>query len=279
MIKAEIIKDSITSTFDETLKPQNQSRITTWVLKYPRFIHSELMTHRVLSRNAASSRAIPITRMIKDVINEPAAPEFWGANQKGMQASVELKGIKLKLAKFFWFKARYAAIVVAWTMNKLGLHKQIANRILEPWAHMTVLVTATNMENFFKLRAHKDAQPEFQKLAYEMLKIYNASVPAILNPGEWHIPFDSKMEGFALSDKLRVATARCARVSYLTHDGTIDKNKDIELHNRLSESGHWSPFEHCAKSAPGTNSGNFTGWIQYRKLFSNENASDPRVLK
>jgi len=277
MIKAEIIKDSVTAIYDESLKPKEASRITTWVLTYPRFIHAEFMTHRVFSRNAASSRAIPISKMIKAVIKEPAAPVYWGANQKGMQAATELKGIKRWLSEKVWYASRYLAVAIAYTMYKLGLHKQIANRVLEPWSHMTVIATVTDMGNFFKLRAHRDAQPEFQELAYKMLEAYNKSVPQILTPGEWHIPFDEKLDQFTEADKIRIATARCARVSYLTFDGKINYEEDLKLHNRLSESGHWSPFEHCAMAQPGKRFGNFVGWKQYRKFFSNENASDPRI--
>jgi thymidylate synthase ThyX len=294
VIKADILLDSINSS---------GNRITTWLLTYNRFIHSELNTHRSFSRNASSSRAIPLKKMIEAVKNDPAMPVFWGKNQSGMQASVELDntttselrsvlnfdGITgahlevspLTAAKIDWLDARDKAVEVAERLEKLGLHKQLSSRLLEPFAHITVVLTATDMENFFSLRAREAAQPEFQKLAYLMLGAYNASKPTPLATGEWHIPFGDRMpDGLSPSEKLKVATARCARTSYLTFDGEINVQKDFELHDQLAASGHWSPFEHCAKALWSDNSsGNFRGWEQYRKQFFDENRKDERVVK
>lgn len=136
---------------------------------------------------------------------------------------------------------------------------------------VTVLVTATEWQNFFKLRCHPDAQPEMQKLAYEMRDAMEASVPAFLNPGEWHIPFGDKCEGLSNEERLKVATARAARVSYQTFDGQINYQKDFDLHDSLAASGHWSPFEHTAVALKGdVDIGNFRGWKQYRKFFQGE---------
>ncbi len=272
MIKAEIIADS------ENLCG---NRITTWILTYPRFIHSEFMTHRVFSRNAASSRAIPITKMISSVKDNPAMPEYWGKNQKGMQASEELSVEEQEKAKAIWLDARDAAIGYVLQLSDIPAHKQIANRLLEPWFHITVLATATDYENFFALRAHKDAQPEFQKLAYTMLELYNSQKPALIKPGEWHVPFaDKHCEGMSLEEKLKVCTARAARTSYLTFDGKIDPKEDFRLHDMLMEGGHWSPFEHAAQALDEPiYVGNFKGWKQYRKTFSAEYRTDPRVKK
>lgn len=269
MITAEIIKDSVNS---------RKNRLTSWVLTYPRFIHSELMTHRMFSRNAASSRAIPIKKMLAAVRDNPAKPEFWGANQKGMQAATEVSPEVRDECENVWIDARDKMIEAVEELERLGLHKQISNRLLEPWAHMTVILTASEFENFFALRAHPDAQPEFQKLAYLMLERYRQSVPKLLQPGEWHIPFDEKMPDVPFETKLKIAVARCARVSYLTFDGEINVKDDIELHDRLKLSGHWSPFEHVAYAAPGTPQvGNFIGWVQYRKQWAGENRRDFRV--
>jgi hypothetical protein len=239
--------------------------------------------------------------MIEAVKTNPALPVWWGKNQSGMQANEELDNIDKVYgqtvspigtvsssthtakdeAQRLWLEARDKAIVSAELMEKLGLHKQIAGRILEPWGHITVIASATEYENFFSLRAHKDAQPEFQKLAYEMLGLYNAHTPTLLSAGEWHIPFGDRMpEGIRHDQKLKIATARCARTSYLTFDGDIDPQKDYQLHDQLASSGHWSPFEHCAKADWADNhSGNFKGWIQYRKQFFGENRKDERVTK
>ena len=263
MIKADIIADSI--------NPYG-NRIVSWILTYPRFIHAEFLTHRLLSKNASSSRAIPIEKAIALVKENPSAPEFWGANQKGMQAAKELDNPEI--AKAEWLNCRDEAIQMAERLLKLGLHKQIANRVIEPFSHITVMATATEYDNFFALRAHPDAQPEFQVLAYRMLNKYLKNTPVNKALGDWHIPFGDKMpDGLTLQQQLMVATARSARLSYLTFDGLCNIENDFILHNRLMDSGHWSPFEHCAQATDPfylTDTGNFRGWLPYRKTFKNE---------
>jgi len=241
------------------------------------------MTHRDKSRNAASSRAIPVSKMLNMVITEPAGPVFWGMNQKGMQASRELPTHRRVLAKLLWKASSLTQVGFAWLMSKLGVHKQIANRLIEPFAHMTVVISATEWGNFFNLRAHKDAQPEFQALAYEMLEAYVLSRPKVLQPGEWHLPFADRYigEGLDHASLLKICTARCARVSYMNFEGDIDHNKDYRLHDDLLASGHMSPFEHAARAeAEPTQSGNFVGFTQYRKLIPGENRRefDPLAL-
>ncbi len=262
MITAKIIADSINP---------NGKRIISWVLKYPRFIHAEFMTHRAFSRNAASSRAIPFEKMAQAIFDEPAMPEYWGANQAGMQAGAEIAeagAVKITWRGAAWEASRWAQRLHA----EHGLHKQIANRVLEPFSHITVLATATQHTNFFALRAHPDAQPEFQILAYRMLHEYLNSVSVKMDWGQWHIPFGDQMpEGLPETARLMVATARAARISYLNFDGVIDVEKDLELHNKLKSSGHWSPFEHCAQADDYVEPSNFRGWTQYRKFFHDEN--------
>ena len=138
-------------------------------LQYPRFIHSEFMTHRAFSRSASSSRAIPITKLIQDAIDNHAYPVHFGAHQKGMQAEKEVANTKEAMR--LWLLARDDAVRNARIMNDMGLHKQVVNRILEPFTHINVIVTSTQWDNFFELRAHKDAQPEIQSLAVEMKRV------------------------------------------------------------------------------------------------------------
>lgn len=183
-----------------------------------------------------------------------------------------------------WLEARDYAVGIARDLIHLGTHKQIVNRILEPWMWITVLVSSTEYNNFFNLRCHKDAQPEIAKIAYIMLEEYNKSEPTILFSGDWHLPLmpdlnEFTKEGSLTIDNLKkISVGRCARVSYLTHDGKRDPQADIDLHdNRLlhpsnpDDPDHMSPFEHVAMASPGEKSGNFTGWHQYRKDFPNEN--------
>lgn len=266
MFQANIILDS--------LAPSN-CRLTTFTLTYPRFIHAEFMTHRVFSRNASSSRAIPVSKMIEEIKKNYVEPEFWGKNQKGMQAEQELNGAEITMARSIWLKQRDGAIEAAQALADLGCHKQITNRILEPFMNITVICTATDYDNFFSLRCHPDAQPEIQKLAFMMRDALENSTPKKLQTSEWHIPFIQPDEQHMdLEVKKKISVARCARVSYLTHDGKRDIEKDLELYERLitgSGKGHWSPTEHVAMAIDQpTRSGNFTGWVQYRKFFAQE---------
>lgn len=264
MIKAEILLDSVS---------QSGSRLTTFILTYPRFIHSELMTHRVFSRNAASSRAIPVKKMIEDIRKEPAMPIYWGKNQSGMQAAEELDSESIEKAKAVWIEACEDAIGHAEKLMAIGLHKQIANRILEPWFHMRTIVTASEWDNFYGLRRHKDAQPEFKALADLMGAAHASHAPVVKFREEWHLPFVRDDEWWMDLDLLKkISVARCCRVSYLNVDGSSpDIEKDINLHKKLVESGHMSPLEHAAMC---TNDnvfyGNFKSWKQYRKFVPNE---------
>jgi thymidylate synthase ThyX len=263
--EVEIIADSIA---------ESGKRLTTMQVTYPRFVHSELMTHRQFSRNAASSRAIPIERILQQVKEDPAGPVWWGKNQSGMQAKEELTGVMLGVAQARWLQARDEAVHQVVLLAGTGLHKQIVNRILEPWMWMTVVVSATEWGNFFGLRCHPDAQPEIQKAAYMMRDAYATSVPENRAVGEYHLPYIEESERSELSTDtlVKVSVARCARVSYLRQGEVREIDKDIELHDRLCSSGHWSPFEHIASASEFSDArfGNFTGWHQYRKEFLNE---------
>lgn len=264
-ITAKIIADSI--------NPQGV-RLTTFIVKYPRFIHSEIMTHREFSRNAASSRAIPFKKLSQRVLEEPAMPEIWGTNAKGMQAAGRLEGAAAERAAVAWLELRDSMVKNAeFIFEEYGLHKQLVNRLIETWMHITVIITATAYDNFFALRAHPDAQPEFQVLAYRMLDPYLTSTPRRLDYGSWHLPFGERLEGLDTETALKVVTARAARLSYLTFDGNASVEDDCRLHDQLKTSGHWSPFEHAAMATdtivPRSNLG--PGWLQYRKQFIGEN--------
>jgi thymidylate synthase ThyX len=257
-------------------------RLTTMEARYPRFIHSELLTHRVFSRNSSSSRAVPIRKMIDAVRSDPAMPVWWGRNQAGMQALEEIGDDARALAQTEWQRALEDALAHAERLaqSDINLHKQLVNRILEPFAWITVIITATEWANFFTQRTHEDAQPELKHLATLMLAEYRASAPRALASGEWHTPLILADEETALplEERLQISVARSARVSYLTHDGSRDHAKDVELYERLvggGANGHWSPFEHVATPlASGSEwSGNFRGWQQYRKRFAEEHAS------
>lgn len=264
MIEAKIIADSI---------GPNRARITTFQLKYHRFIHDEFMTHRCFSRNASSQRAIPCHNALLEVANTPALPIYWGKNKKGMQATEELDWKDKQKAIGFFLNLKNKAVDTARLLSTLGLHKQTTSRLLMPWTWIHVVATATDLDGFFWLRCHKDAQPEMQALAVKMARAYRDSTPREVEANDWHLPYIKESDTIAPRDILPlISAARCARVSYKKHDGdnpSIDD--DLMLSNTLIRSGHLTPFEHqaCASEHP-IRSGNLTGWIQYRKRLPND---------
>lgn len=284
MISAKIVADSV---------GPNGKRITTFVLTYPRFIHSEFMTHRMVSKNAASSRAIPCKKMRAMVLSEPAMPVSFSQNKAGMQAAGDIAPWKQTLATGLWKTAGFMMCGFHWALEKLGVHKQHTNRVLEPWLHMTVVATATDWDNFFGLRMHPMAQPEFQELAKTMWAIYSTNEPQKLKQGMWHLPFVTlqdlvELKKFfaidclqdspdAILAAIKMSVARCARVSFLNEGKLSSRAEDEKMYVRLLGSMpiHASPAEHQALAlseydADG-GSGNLRGWTQYRKTLENEN--------
>lgn len=276
-ITSKIIADSINNI---------GTRITTFELEYPRIIHSEFMTHRVFSRNAASSRAIPIKSVIEQVKTNPAMPFKFGKNQPGMQAKENLEGLDLETAKALWLSARDQAVAHAEVLADMGLHKQVVNRILEPFQHIKVVMTTTEYENWKWLRLHVDADPTIYELARVMEESMQGSVPQLLNDGAWHTPYvesrvingvqkyfsDSELQNeIDLEGALMVSSSCSAQVSYRKNDNSIEKAKMV--YDRLvnSEPVHASPLEHCAMAkCVLQQSGNFSGgWLQYRQLIKN----------
>lgn len=252
--------------------------IATFQLSYWRAVHAEVMTHRVFSRNASSSRAVPVKKILAQVWSNPVQPFHWGQNQSGMQAKDELTGIRLWAVKKLWNGLAKTTCAFVWAMSQLGLHKQVANRPLEAFQEIHVVLTATDLENFFELRCHEDAQPEIYALAMSMRNALESSVARVLKPGEWHLPYVTEQERATLPVEVlkKVSAARCCRVSYLKHDGTVaDVETDLRLCDRLvgSRPLHASPFEHQATPdklnfgiwANPKAHGNLTGWCQHRK--------------
>ena len=312
-IDATIIADS---------KNEHGQRITSFICTFPRIVLAEFNTHRMLSRNSASSRAVPFNKMLKQIKERPFIPIKWMKDHKGMQGNEYFTSddkIANENGKFpapymlekQWLKARDSAILRAKKLSHDGLTKQIVNRLLEPFKWHTVICTATDYQNFFALRAHEAAEIHIQKLAFMMLEEYNNSEPKQLKAGQWHIPFGDSFDQERLDQafeyhygfdadwsqediehmfeklEVKIATARCARVSYENFEGGDDYQKDIDLHDRLASMGHMSPMEHCGRSMSreeylsygietpkGGENGwckNFHGFVQYRSLFENEN--------
>jgi thymidylate synthase ThyX len=247
----------------------NGIAIATFILEYPRIIHSELMTHRVFSRNSASSRAIPTKAVIQDIRNNPADIVWWGKNMTGMQAKEELSGWRLKAAKILHVLGRESAILISRLQLAVGLHKQIANRRLETYQNIRVVVTSTEWNNFFALRNHPDAQPEFQLLASMMYSVMTSSNPQPLKPGEWHIPYleihsqpngdtvygvwqdddqgiNLRFKEFSLEAALKISASMAAQESYRKSDPSLAKAEAIWERLVGSMPVHASPTEHQA---------------------------------
>lgn len=289
---AKIILDSV---------GPNGARATTFELTIPRMVLAELNTHRALSKNAASSRAIPVKTLMDRIMNDPAMPVFWGRNQKGMQASEELAGEDQERARKLWLRLRDVAVAGALELGDpegIDLHKQLANRVAEPWMFTTDIVTATEWGNVWGLRVDPAAQPEFERAMHMAYDAYDASEPRILKAGEWHLPYVSgaqydeaelKKAGFSDEELCLISVGRCARVSFLTHDGKRDPKADIALaRERLIPSGHMSPTEHPLQAMSKEEwtqyasklardwiydripVGNVWGFRQYRKTIHNE---------
>ena len=206
---------------------------------------------------------------------DPVIPIHFGAKKKGMQSGEEIEPEKKEKAKNHWLQAFSVVVAAARNMNDLGLHKQVPNRMVEPWFYINVVLSATDFDNFFALRIHRDAQPEMQKLAVMMARSYRDSQPTVLTEGGWHLPYVSLDEKHLYPPHLqqKMSTARCCRVSYLTLEGKPpDVEKDIALHDQLIADKHFSPTEHLAEahSDPDFRSGNFRGWKQYRQTLTDQ---------
>lgn len=317
-ISAKVIADSIS---------EEGKSLTTIRCRYPKWIHAEGRTHRMLcmteieypddydeqvytweelktpspmadrnlSRNAASSRAIPVRRLIEDIYRDPAVPIFWGSKQPGMQAGAELEGEALIYAKERWRHAMEDAIAHARRLDDLGCAKQIVNRILEPFMHIDTLFTATEWSNFFTLRIHEAAEPHIRLLAECMKQAMDESTPKLLLHDEWHLPYVSDEEreehrGLMIdpiSPLIKLSVARCAHLSYETVEGTpLGKEQAERIYDKLlgSQPVHASPAEHQAtpdrSSSRGplrvrqwerpSRHGNFVGWLQFRKMIPGE---------
>jgi thymidylate synthase ThyX len=273
-------------------------RLTTMEVQCHRFVLAEFNTHRKFSRNSASSRAIPVAKQIARVIENPAFPLEWRAEQKGMQGGDIIEPVDDIVRQ--WEMAAQFAASSADVLSSLGVHKSIVNRLLEPFMWHKIIVSSTEWENFFSQRCSPLAQPEIRAVAEHMRDALNNSVPQQLRLDQWHAPYfdwdgddayelddwlDNNMPGYQTlrhtnperrvqvfkSHAARVSAARCARVSYLTHDGQRSIDKDIELYRRLRGANppHWSPMEHPAQpryfvDVPPI--GNFDGWIQMREM-------------
>ncbi len=272
-VYAQVIADSIS--------PEGV-RLTTLEVQCHRFVLSEFNTHRVFSRNSASSRAIPVRKQLQYLRDAPAVPLSFPQEKAGMQGGDELDADLVEEARAEWLVARDAAIASAEKLVALGVHKSIVNRLLEPFMWHRIIVSSTRWDGFFAQRISPNAQPEINAVASRMHEALETSTPDDVEASTgWHTPYiddvtdDHIREAVGSSEdaywelRREISAARCARVSYLTHTGIRDIEADRELYQKLvsAEPPHWSPLEHVATpGAHPTTVSNFDGWTQLRQI-------------
>lgn len=254
-------------------------RLTTFEITFPRFILAELNTHRMLSRNSASSRAIPTEKQIEKVMAEPFVPDF-NRRVTGMGVGEALSERDNRRMQAKWLAARESAVKAA--QQFLEVDKSRANRLLEPFMWHTAIVSATEWENFYNLRDHPAAQPEFRKIAGMMRVTQAAHDAKQLDWGEWHLPlvYDEDLEDVPYEKfPAEVSAGRCARVSYDRQHDDDHPQDAAERWRKLANCGHWSPGEHPARAvdlyeykeaSPEKFYGNFKGFVQLRKHYPGE---------
>lgn len=282
--------------------------------RFPRKVLAEVVTHRKcrdafgefeltssdraatedVSKNSASSRAIPVKRMIEAVMTDPYVPEKFSRAGPGMQAAGYLDGAaEHNEAVGAWLMARNAAVRHAQELLDIGVHKQDANRLLEPFAWITQVLTADRVgwNNFFALRCDAAAEPAFQRIARMIYLLYRRSKPESLGYGQWHLPFVPRAERALFSwfppgrvpaesipDPIQFSAARCAWVSYENHDrdGTPQQMKRTFARLVAATPKHASPLEAqgtpwpAASHMPDWAVSNLRGWLQARKLIEGE---------
>ncbi len=262
LTRALMIADSIND---------NGVRLCTLEVKMHPSAVEHFLTHRAFARNGASKRAIPLRKQIQAVLDEPVYPLHYGSEQPGMVSGEELSESERDYVYGWWDNARSAAIAAASEVGRIGLHKEAASRVLAPFVWRTYVVSATDWQGFFSQRLDRHAQYEIRRVAEEIRNAMADSKPRDLLPGQWHLPYvnqedrrEADRRGF---DIRKISTARCARVSYLTHNGVRDLDVDVALtEDKLQPNRHWSPFEHVATPAVTQVRGCFRGWRQYRHL-------------
>lgn len=260
-IKAKIVCDSISP---------NGDRLTTIECVFPRYILPEVLTHRMISKSAQSSRAIPISKRIEEVRENPYIPIHWGQNKAGMVAEIEVSDETKDEAESVWREAALAAADYAHYLGQLKIHKQVASRILEPFLWQTNVMSSTSFgwDNLIKLRAHPDAQTEFQELAVSIRHELNNSRPKYIEYGQMHLPYitQSELDNHGIYKCQKASVARVARTSY-GNQGGWDIEKDLELEKRLfsADPKHDAPYEMPACPTVDKNiKGNYNGWLQLR---------------
>lgn len=279
-----VIADSVAPTGE---------RATTFEMILWRPMLPENNTYKMTSRNAASSRAIPLRRKtgspgVLDLIEQhPAGPLKWGAEKPGMQSGDELVNGSLSAAKVEWDLAREDAIRHAERMSSIGVHKSIINRLLEPFMWVRLVQTSTDWANMIAQRSNyktDEAQAEIAVMADSVADLLDYHTPNPLSPGVWHLPYllPEERDELTLDEARAVSAARCARTSYLTFERKICTDDDVRLFEKLraAEPGHFSPMEHQATPLGRLDRplGNLVGYRQFRHVIEDELAHESRQI-
>lgn len=268
-MQVKVIEDSIS---------KEGKRITTFELIYPRFIHAEMLRHRVFSRTVESSRAKPIKKNLDEVRINPVLPRHLTINEPGMVGTKEITDYEAKdnIYDSLAMLANMTVTAIEYLEQEYHLHKQVLNRYLEPFLNTKEVVTSTEWDNFFTLRLAPDAEPHIQELAALMKKGLEQSIPKLVKENGVHLPYVTEEEKskYPINTLMKISSARCARCSYKLYDGTTDVEKDLILYEKLRKGKHLSPMEHVAIAdykdyeknwANPEYHGNFVGWCQHRK--------------
>lgn len=268
-MQVKVIADSIS---------KEGKRITTFELIYPRFIHAEMLRHRVFSRTVESSRAKPIKKNLDEVRINPVLPRHLTLNEPGMVGTKEITDFNKKedIYDSLAMLAHMTVTAIEFLEQEYHLHKQVLNRYLEPFLNTKEVVTSTEWDNFFTLRLAPDAEPHIQELAALMKKGLEQSIPKLVKTNGVHLPYviEEEKSKYPINTLMKISSARCARCSYKLYDGTTNVEKDLALYEKLRKGKHLSPMEHVAiadyKDYEGNWAnpeyhGNFVGWCQHRK--------------
>lgn len=250
--KVSIVKDSV-NIFG--------NRLTTYEIETYRYIWAEVLTHKMLSKNAQSSRAVPVNSVLSINQSIPVEPIVWGKNKAGMSATESLVGFRMFCSKGVWKAAAKFSFLASKTLSKLGLHKQWSNRLTEPYSRIKVVISGTEWDNFEWLRDDPEAaQPEIVDLARKIKELKAESIPFLLRPGEAHVPyvttirqdeegdlqyFDVNGEVITLSRALKISASCLAQISYRKLDCTLEKAMRVYKQLFDGTKPHYSPTEHA----------------------------------
>lgn len=218
------------------------SRLTTFRLEFPTQILKEVNTHTILSRNASSSRAIPVKTKLEYLYgnaDKGIAPQFYrpmsvGKNRGGMQATETVDSVASDAFYNEWALLFDDVTKTVERMNALGVHKQEVNPLLEAFDWTRQVLSGTDWDNFFALRTHRDAKPAFRYLARAMYLAREKSTPKFLREQDWHLPFISEQDASRIRYEIKVLN----KIPSFENGNIFDLCKRVILTDLDDYSGH-----------------------------------------